>query len=152
MMDVMDWPDDTLELMRREAGPWPPLKIAVEPQLPVQVRYPVTVPVLTDDVELYCDRCGLWNDVADWEQAGAAAIAAWGPGSAARCPDCYALPAEGHEHGDYERRATGLFTVVLPVPPRHHHIAFDPDLQARNALAACRLAREHARKAGLEPA
>lgn len=120
------WPDDTHALMFAAVG---------------QRRYPVTVPVLADDVEIYCTACRHWSSVDEWELNGDDFL----------CPRCFA-EAPDDEHGEFERRAVGLFTCILPVPPRHEKVAFADDArrQAVNAIAAARAARAQARKHGLE--
>lgn len=138
-LPAVDWPDDTLELMRLVVHHRAPLKTPFD-----QVRYPVTIPVRDpDQVDIRCPGCDTWSPAASWLPARIASIG-W-----QRCPVCGAeSPAIDCE----ERPAVSLLTMVLPVPPRHYPIAFDGRLQAVNAIAACRMARRAARQAGLDVA
>lgn len=111
-----------------------------------QRRYPVTVPVIAEGCERQCPHCRRWSDVDEWPEGAPPE-----PGQPwfVDCPRCLlaSRPAKCPE-----RALIGLFTCILPVPPRHEPIAFADDArrQAVNAIAAARACRQQARKHGLE--
>jgi hypothetical protein len=129
--DDPSWPDDTHAVMFAAVG---------------QRKYPVTVPVLLEGCERQCLVCHRWADADDWIEleARAALLGRW-----VACPEC-ASPSPVAECA--ERDLIGLFTCVLPVPPRHEPAAFKDDAhaQAVNAIVAARAARRQARKHGFE--